>query len=168
MRAGAKEVRVASPLRALLKEALSNQQDECIQWPFAKLRGYGVMRFAGRQRAVSHIILRASGRRRPSQSHVAAHAPIICHDPSCINPQHLRWATRAENMADRALDGTNTGSCSGPKGLRRADYARYTHLSKRGAADALGVSPASIRRAAKKYGLVYSASVSAWDAEVAA
>jgi hypothetical protein len=42
---------------------------------------------------------------------IAAHEPETCHNPSCINPRHLRWATDQENAADRIIDGTeNRGS----------------------------------------------------------
>ena len=37
----------------------------------------------------------------------AAHAPLICNNPSCVSPKHLRWATHAENMADTVIDGTH-------------------------------------------------------------
>ena len=33
-----------------------------------------------------------------------AHGP--CHNRLCVNPLHLRWATRRENAADRRRDGT--------------------------------------------------------------
>jgi hypothetical protein len=37
---------------------------------------------------------------------VAAHAPLVCHNPACVNPRHLRWASQAENAADMKIDGT--------------------------------------------------------------
>lgn len=30
-----------------------------------------------------------------------------CGIPSCVNPHHLRWATRRENLADRIAHGTH-------------------------------------------------------------
>lgn len=33
--------------------------------------------------------------------------PVICHNRGCVNPRHLRWGTRQDNIADRILDGTN-------------------------------------------------------------
>lgn len=36
----------------------------------------------------------------------AAHDPVLCSDRRCINPHHLRWATRSENLEDRWLAGT--------------------------------------------------------------
>jgi hypothetical protein len=36
----------------------------------------------------------------------SAHEPIICHEPACVNPDHLREATRSENARDQDLDGT--------------------------------------------------------------
>ena len=34
------------------------------------------------------------------------HAPIICNNKSCVNPEHLRADTSKANHADRILDGT--------------------------------------------------------------
>src|SRR3546814_15498376 len=31
-----------------------------------------------------------------------------CGRPKCVNPRHLRWATHRENMADKAIHGTET------------------------------------------------------------
>ena len=43
----------------------------------------------------------------PSANSEAAHAPReVCGNRHCVAPAHLRWATRTENEADKALDGT--------------------------------------------------------------
>lgn len=36
----------------------------------------------------------------------AAHRPVICHQPGCVAPAHLYWATPTQNQQDRFLDGT--------------------------------------------------------------
>ena len=43
-----------------------------------------------------------------------AHEPLVCHNPLCVNAEHLREAPRHENNADREIDDTN------PKGERNA------------------------------------------------
>ena len=42
------------------------------------------------------------------------HAPLICHNPSCVNPDHLSAETRAINHSHKILDGTyNRGEKNG-------------------------------------------------------
>lgn len=40
------------------------------------------------------------------ESLVACHQPLICHNPKCCEPTHLRWATHSENVRDKFVDGT--------------------------------------------------------------
>lgn len=42
----------------------------------------------------------------PANRWHAAHRPVICHQPGCVAPAHLYWATPSENQQDRVLDGT--------------------------------------------------------------
>lgn len=93
--------------QSIMADAVKSNIDECIIWP-SRLGagGYGVVTHEGKQTPVHRVVLIKAKGLPPSPSHVAAHAPVICHDRRCINPKHLRWATRAENEADKALDGT--------------------------------------------------------------
>lgn len=79
--------------------------DDCIEWPFGRDRdGYGVFylspngdrrqRKTSANRAVSLLTFGDP----PADGMHAAHS---CHNRSCINPRHLRWATVQENIDDR-------------------------------------------------------------------
>lgn len=88
--------------------AVQQETDDCILWPYAKLKsGHPRLDIGGRAAlATREVLFRVQGP-PPTKRHQAAHAPVICHTPSCINPKHLRWATARENSADRRADGTH-------------------------------------------------------------
>lgn len=105
--------------RAFVDAAITSDTDDCIIWPY-RLNdgGYGVVTHEGKQTPVHRVVLIKTKGSPPSPALVAAHAPVICHDRRCINPKHLRWATRSENEADKALDGTRPfGSSNGQSKL---------------------------------------------------
>lgn len=98
-----------------IDELLSSEPtDDCVDWPYGKRsNGYGVVWVDGKlQGAHRHVLSLVTGK-NPSGLD-AAHLPGVCHTRSCVNPRHLRWATRAENLADKLIDGTdNRGEKNG-------------------------------------------------------
>ena len=66
--------------------------------------GYPIAHIDGKSQLVTRWLKRYE--LEPGQ--IVRHAPGICHNPSCINPDHLIVGTRKENMADREIDKTNT------------------------------------------------------------
>jgi hypothetical protein len=90
-----------------LEEALSQETDACIEWPFALRNGYGVIKSQDRGRMVEvHALVceRTYGPR--PEGLMALHGP--CHNPTCLNKRHLRWGTAEENHGpDRVRDGTS-------------------------------------------------------------
>ncbi len=71
--------------------------DDCLIWPYGKDKdGYG---WCGGE-AVHRIVCPGEPKGERDQ---AAH---YCGNPSCVNPNHLRWATKSENMQDKHLHGT--------------------------------------------------------------
>ena len=98
---------------AFIERAVTYEGDDCLLWPFGmkdRKSPYGRVRVTvngqPKHQYAHRIVLERTQGPPPTQWHDAAHAPVVCHNPSCVNPRHLRWATRRENAADRWLDGT--------------------------------------------------------------
>ena len=99
-----KRVRRANgALKDFIAAAILHDGDQCLHWPFGSSNGYGSIRWKGKTIGVHRLICRLAHGIEPSPKHHAAHH---CGDPSCCNPNCLRWATPAENSADRLGHGT--------------------------------------------------------------
>ena len=81
--------------------------DECLMWPFAQHPdGYGNVNYPGFVTKQAHRIVCILAHGEPPEPGLdAAHS---CGNAGCCNPHHLRWATRAENNADKIVHGTQT------------------------------------------------------------
>lgn len=93
--------------------------DDCLIWPCAKdAAGYGQVYFDGRARYVSRVVCEEVNGHPPTSAHEAAHNCGKGH-LGCVNPKHLRWATRKENAEDRLIHGTHHRG-------ERSHFARLT------------------------------------------
>lgn len=101
--------------QAFLRLAVQDAGAACIIWPYARDRlGYGRLVFRGRPMPAHRAAWELHHGRDMEASMDACHAPEICHTRSCINPLHIREASRIANMADTIVDGThNRGERSG-------------------------------------------------------
>ena len=80
----------------------------CWVWKgYKNERGYGVVGWKGKTEQVHRLYWLLSGRTIPDEMHLC-HAPVICHNTSCFNPEHLRVDTRSANALDKHADGTMT------------------------------------------------------------
>ena len=115
--------------RRTFEELIVLETDDCILWPHAKTRGYGVI---GNNGYVSHEVLERRVAPRPPGA-MALHQPETCHNRACMNYRHLRWGTAQENADDRSRDGTNTcGARTGTSKLTDAQVMDIRHRYARG------------------------------------
>ena len=80
--------------------------DDCIQWPLPSLpSGYCHIHFNGTSTMASRVMCIFAYGEPPSREHQAAHS---CGNGNkgCLNPRHLRWATRRENEDDKVIHGS--------------------------------------------------------------
>lgn len=85
---------------------VSHEGNECLIWPFWRDKnGYGHLTFDGERHTANYFMCMYAHGKPPSSEHESAHS---CGNGyiGCVNPNHLYWATRQENMDDMARHGT--------------------------------------------------------------
>lgn len=81
--------------------------NECLIWPFFRnCYGYGNCQSINEENMAHRIMCSMGNGPAPTPDHEAAHSCGRGH-LGCVNPKHLRWATRMENVADRIDHGTH-------------------------------------------------------------
>ena len=127
-------------------EAHKNYEgDDCISWPYSKTQyGYGTVKRDGRMQGVHCIMCEFKHGPAPTPRHDAAHSCGNGH-LSCVNPNHVRWATRSGNLMDRVEHGTHN----------RGERHPLVRLNEQ---DVLDIRASSVSQSvlAEKYGVVQS------------
>jgi uncharacterized protein (DUF433 family) len=98
-----------------LKENLRYDQDDCLIWPFGRnvVSGYPSYVMVNRLYDSGHRHMCRLVHGDPPDGMDASHS-CGAGQSGCVNPQHLRWATRSENMRDTLTHGTsNRGNAQG-------------------------------------------------------
>lgn len=91
-------------LRKFIDGAIESETTNCIVWPSkSKSEDYVTFLFEGRKILAHHYVCRLAHGEPAFSAADAAHS---CGVRRCINPKHLRWATRRENAADMVGHGT--------------------------------------------------------------
>lgn len=91
----------------LTKSVAFSESRECILWKNSTdgRGGYGKVWDPTLQKMVfaHRVVCEAAHGAPPTPAHEAAHG---CNTRLCVNPAHLRWATKLENMGDRDYEST--------------------------------------------------------------
>lgn len=115
-----KRCKNGEPLRTAKKIAEIRGRKDCIRWPFSMMpSGYGVLNYEGRVQNAHRIVHRlATGENKALD---VAHS---CGNRWCVNPDHLRWATRSQNMQDKVGHGTHARGEKSPRSKMSNKKAR--------------------------------------------
>jgi hypothetical protein len=85
----------------LLFSLIGHKGAGCIIWPFSRTpQGYGQTFYCGEVMGSHRVMCVLEHGEPPTPEHQAAHS---CGNGrgGCINPDHLRWATPKENIAEK-------------------------------------------------------------------
>jgi hypothetical protein len=128
-----------------LKDRMNFAGDECLIWPFSRNNGYGNFAIRGAQvyahRAMCELV---NGKAPPDKPQVRH----LCGRRECVNPRHLTWGSRSENMLDRRHHGTaNTWGSNGKLTLAECEEIRALkdYLTSPEIAMMFGVTPSTVR-----------------------
>lgn len=132
---------------------VDHDSHDCLIWPFSKLaNGYGLVASDDGRVLAHRLMCEMAHGSPPLTNHEAAHSCGKGH-LGCVHPQHLRWATHADNMSDMVEHGTHTRGERQPTHKLsegevidiRSLYARGS-ISQRALADMFRIGQAQVGR----------------------
>ncbi len=89
-----------------LRDHANHDSPDCLTWPFAKGGdGAALVWFDGRQMPAARLVCTWTHGEPVDPSLDSAHDCGKGHE-ACVNPKHIRWDTRAGNLADMIKHGT--------------------------------------------------------------
>lgn len=103
------------PLRFINDIALPYSGEECLIWPFVRSSdGYARVRIPGRSNVASRYICELIHGEAPSENHEAA---FLCANGrgGCVNPRHLAWRSRTENIQIKVAESRSARGAQMPK-----------------------------------------------------
>lgn len=126
---------------SFLRSNLTYAGRDCLIWPFRRTkRGYGVLKHRGIETTASRRMCELVYGPAPAPEYDAAH---FCGNGhlGCVAPNHLRWATKSENAADKLVHGTAI----------YGEAHAFSHISEE-QAKAIYVDPRTHEVIAEQYG----------------
>lgn len=101
-----RRAKAGEALAWLLEHAGHEDEESCLTWPFARMRGgYGHLQVNGRFHPAHRHMCRLAHGEPPTPTSQAAHS---CGNGKngCVNPKHLRWMSPSENAIENLVLGS--------------------------------------------------------------
>ncbi|WP_164820644.1 HNH endonuclease [Sinorhizobium meliloti] len=92
-------------MRFIEDVVIPHRGEECLLWPYGKVKGYGKVRVDGKDTLANRYVCERTHGAPPKPEHQAAHS---CGNRACVNPSHLGWKTQSENEGDKLVHGTHS------------------------------------------------------------
>jgi hypothetical protein len=138
------------PARWALEVALKHTGVECLTWPFGSRKsGYGTCTYGGRKTGAHRLVCLLANGEPTSPKMEAAHSCGNGH-LGCVNPRHLKWATRKQNALEAVTHGViPTGDKHPMTKISDAECVDLINSRRNGAlqkelADRFGISQALV------------------------
>ena len=124
----------------------SYEGNDCLIWPFGgkDTKGYGVFGRLGKMLLAHRVMCQIAWGDPPSPQHQASHECGNGH-LGCVNPNHLRWKTRSENMLDKRKHGTSGNGGGNTDGGKLTPQQKSEIRALRGVV--------SVQELARRYGV---------------
>jgi len=132
-----------------LRDHANYQFDYCLIWPFASVcRGYGHFGYLGKSFYAHRFMCELVHGAPPSPEHEAAHSCGRGHE-ACVNPRHLSWKSKSDNLKDSRKHGTQARNTHGSAGRITQEQAHQIWRMKgvklqREVAEMFGVSESTV------------------------
>lgn len=125
-------------------------KEGCWEWRGRMdLCGYGKVRFGGKTHGAHRASYGVFKGEIPKGMKVL-HDPVLCNNPPCVNPNHLRVGTQADNMRDRVLAGTHQ------RGGEGSHFAKLTEDDVRNIRNSYAAGGINYSELAHKYSVTAS------------
>lgn len=107
-----------------IEDAAKTDSNECIAYPFYRnSSGYGWMLYGSSNKGSHVVVAILAHGPKPSPKHEACHTCGNGHE-GCVNPKHIYWGLRSDNVRDAYAHGTAFGGKHSPHG-QHAYAAKY-------------------------------------------